>query len=95
MLWTQYQAQYLQLLDVVPTLAVHNTLQCLTWKQIVGLLPLVPREQGQSYPAAPTLPCIRGRMRLPQCSSNGVFIGVDLAQHSSNFLLRRILWGSS
>ncbi|EDK96982.1 mCG145695 [Mus musculus] len=48
MLWTQYQAQYLQLLDVVPTLAVHNTLQCLTWKQIVGLLPLVPREQDNA-----------------------------------------------
>lgn len=54
--WTQYQAQYLLLLEVVPTPALHNTRKCLTWKQTVGLLPLVPREQGQPYPAAPTLP---------------------------------------
>lgn len=35
-------SQYPLLLEVVPTPAVHNTRQCLNWKQIVGLLPLVP-----------------------------------------------------
>lgn len=57
MLGPQDQAQYLLFLEVVPTPAVHNTLQCLHRKQIaVGLLPLVPREQSQPHLDAPTLP---------------------------------------
>lgn len=40
-----------------PTPSVHSTLQCLHRKQIaVGLLPLVPGEQGQPHLDAPTLP---------------------------------------